>query len=95
MRPPRDSAAHDNSENGADSSSLSNQEIRALKKTLLSTERKMSTMQKKVDEATVRLHDADPTDFMALGNIQREIDEYRARLEELELTWLETSEALG
>ncbi len=74
---------------------LSNQELRALKKTLQSTERKMQTMQKKIDEATTRLHEADPTDFMALGSIQQEINDYQAQLEELELTWLETSEALG
>ena len=74
---------------------LSNQELRALKKTLQSTERKMSTMQQRIDDAEQRLHAADPTDFVALGDIQHEIDDYKAQLEELELTWLETSEALG
>ena len=79
----------------ASTTALSNQELRALKKALLSCERKMSTMQKRVDDATARLHAADPTDFVALGEIQQEIDGYRAQLEELELAWLETSEALG
>ena len=74
---------------------LSNQELRALKKTLQSTERKMSTMQQRIDDAEQRLHEADPTDFVALGDIQHEIDDYKAQLEELELTWLETSEALS
>ncbi len=77
------------------SEALTNQELRALKKTLQSTERKMSTMQGKIDDATRRLHEVDPTDFVALGEIQREIDDYRTQLEELELTWLETTEALG
>jgi len=82
-------------ETPAQTAGLSNQELRALKKTLQSTERKMSTMQQRIDEAEQRLHAADPTDFVALGDIQREIDDYKAQLEELEMTWLETSEALS
>ena len=83
------------SRDSADSSALSNQELRALKKTLQSTERKMLTMQKKIEDAEQRLHAADPTDFVALGDIQKEIDDYKSQLEDLELTWLETSETLG
>ena len=79
----------------ANNSALSNQELRALKKTLQSTERKMSTMQKKIADAEARLHEADPTDFVALGDIQKEIDDFKTQLEELEMVWLETSEALG
>ena len=75
-------------------SSLGNQELRALKKTLLSTERKMSTASKRIDDATRRLHEADPTNYEELGAIQAEIDDLKAQLEELELVWLETSEAL-
>ena len=73
---------------------MSNQELRALKKTLQSTERKMATLQGKIADAEARLHAADPTDFVALGDIQREIDGFKEQLEELELVWLETSEAL-
>ena len=78
-----------------DAASLSNQEQRALKKTLLSTERKMTTLQCKIADAETRLHEADPTDFVALGEIQSEIDDFKQQLEDLELVWLETSEALG
>ena len=78
----------------APTAGLSNQELRALKKTLQSTERKMSTLQGKIDDATQRLNEADPTDYQALGNIQAEIDDLQQQLETLELTWLETSEAL-
>ena len=74
--------------------SLSNQELRNLKKSLQSTERKMATLQGKIADAEARLHAADPTDFVALGDIQREIDGFKEQLEELELVWLETSEAL-
>ena len=74
---------------------LSNAEQRALKKKLQSTERKMRTLESKVEDATVRLHAADPTDFQALGSIQQEVDDLRMQLEELELVWLETAEVLG
>ena len=76
-------------------SALSNAEQRALKKTLQSTERKMRTCETRIQEATDRLHEADPTDFQALGSIQKEIDDLRGQLEELELVWLETAESLG
>ena len=77
------------------STELSNAEMRALKKTLASTERKMKTLEGKIEDATSRLHEADPTDYTALGDIQAEIDALKSQLEELELTWLETAEALG
>ena len=88
-------AAEPMSEPAPEPSGLSNQELRALKKTLQSTERKMNTMQGKIDDATHRLHEADPTDYQALGDIQAEIEALKSQLEELELVWLETSEALG
>lgn len=74
---------------------LSNNELRALKKTLQSTDRKMNTLRGKIDEARNRLNAADPTDFVALGEIQAEIDDLQSQLDELELVWLETAEALG
>ena len=75
--------------------SLSNSELRALKKTLQSTDRKMNTLRKKIEDAQERLHSADPTDFVALGDIQAEINELQSQLDDLELVWLETAEALG
>lgn len=76
------------------SDGLTNQELRALKKTLQSTERKMSTMRKKIDDANQRLREADPTDYQVLGEIQEEVNGLQSRLDELEMMWLETSEAL-
>lgn len=73
---------------------LSNAELRALKKERASTERKMNTLQTKIDDAQGRLLEADPTDYVKLGEIQTEIDTLHARLEELETTWLELSEKL-
>ena len=74
---------------------LSNQELRALKKTMQSTERKMKTLESKIADAQTRLHDADPTDFVALGEIQAEIDSLQEQLDELEVVWLETADALS
>ena len=74
---------------------LSNADMRALKKTLQSTERKMRTLESKIEDANGRLHAADPTDFQALGSIQAEINDFQSQLEDLELVWLETAESLG
>lgn len=74
---------------------LSNQEQRALKKSLQSAERRMDTLRKKIAEAEERLQQADPTDYQALGEIQAEIDGFRAALEEREAEWLDLAEALG
>ncbi|MBO4352240.1 MAG: ABC transporter ATP-binding protein, partial [Eggerthellaceae bacterium] len=74
---------------------LSNSELRTLKKTLQSTDRKMATLRNKIDDAHERLHTADPTDFVALGDIQAEIDSLQSQLDDLELVWLETAELLG
>ena len=41
----------------------------------------------------MRMHD--PTDYEGLLGFQAEISELTARLEELELTWLEAAEQLG
>ena len=74
---------------------LTNQEQRALKKALQSAERRMGTLRGKIADAEERLQQADPTDYQALGEIQAEIDGFRAALDELELEWLEHAEALG
>ena len=74
---------------------LSNSELRALKKTIASTERKMQTLEGKIEDATTALYEVDPTDFMALGAAQQEIDALKSQLEDLELIWLEASEQLG
>ena len=55
----------------------------------------METASKRIAEAKQRLADADPTDYLALSEIQQQIAELESRLEELELVWLEASEELG
>ena len=78
----------------AEQARLSNAEQRALKKQLQSTERKMATMNDRISQATERLHAADPSDYVALGDIQQEIEGYREQLDELEIQWLELTETL-
>ena len=75
-------------------SKLSNQERRAAKKKLESSERKMQTMQGKIDDAQLRLQQADPTDYLQLTSIESEITDLKAQLELLEEEWLEASELL-
>ena len=43
----------------------------------------------------MRRHAAGPADFVALGDIQAEINELQSQLDDLELVWLETAETLG
>ena len=88
-------AAEKPAERPVDGEGLSNSELRTLKKTLQSTDRKMATLRGKIDDARNRLQSADPTDFVALGTIQAEIDDLQTQLDELELVWLETAETLG
>ena len=73
---------------------LSNNEMRALKKQVASTERKMRTLEGKIEDAKQAMFEIDPTDFMKLGEAQQKIDDLKAQLEELEMEWLEASEKL-
>ena len=75
-------------------SHLSNAELRALKKQLQSVERKMETANGRIAEAEARLQAADPTDYVALGEIQQGIDELHVQLDQLESEWLDITEAL-
>jgi len=73
---------------------LSNAEMRALKKQLQSVERKMETVNGRIAEAEARLRAADPTDYVALGEIQQGIDELHVQLDQLESEWLDITEVL-
>ena len=64
------------------------------RKELQSLERKMVTAQKRVDALRASLLEADPTDFVKLGDIQTQVDGAQAQLEAHEAAWLEVSERL-
>jgi ATP-binding cassette subfamily F protein uup len=74
---------------------LSGGRIRELRKRMESSERKMETLRKKIDEAKTRLAESDQTDFEALMAIQEEIDGYESSLADFEQTWLSAAEELG
>lgn len=74
---------------------LSGGQIRALKKTVESSERKQETLRGKIAKAKEDMQLIDPTDFEALLFAQGEIDEMQTRLEALEEEWLEAAEQLS
>lgn len=76
-------------------SSLSNNEIRALKKLMQSNEKKMATTEGKIADAQAALAEVNPSDYVALTEAQKTIDELKARLVELEAEWFEAAEKLG
>jgi len=73
---------------------LSANEAYEARKQLASTERKMRTLEKQIDVQTNTLHSTDPTDYLALGQAQDKLQEFKAKLEVLEAVWLELSEKL-
>lgn len=74
---------------------LSNAELRELKKRRGSLEKRIATAGKRVDEKQAEMAAADPTDFVELGRLQGELIELRAAKEALEDEWLEVADALG
>ncbi len=74
---------------------LSGGEIRTLRKLMESNERKMDTLGKKIEAAQADMNAADPTDFAALSEFQKQIEAYQAEIDELEQAWLEAAETLG
>ena len=77
-----------------DTRKLSNQELRALKKSLASTERKMSTLRSKIDKEKEAMLEVDPSDYEQLGSFQEKINQLQDDLNVLEETWIEISEKL-
>lgn len=67
---------------------------REVRKRLASTERRMSALERQIAKQTDRLHTLDPTDYLALGEAQAELDGLQAKLQELETAWLDLSEKL-
>ncbi len=76
-------------------SKLSGGEIRALRKSMASAERKMDTLRGKIEGIHQAMTEADPSDYVKLGDMQKEIKEIEAQIEALEEEWMEAAEALG
>lgn len=74
---------------------LSGGEIRTLRKAMASTERKMETLKEKIESTRAEMAAADPSDFVALGDFQKQLEDLQAQLDTLEEEWLEAAETLG
>lgn len=75
-------------------SKLSNSEQRRLKKLLASNEKKIATVEGRIEEERRALEAIEPTDFEALLAQQARIEELEARRDELESEWMEAAEVL-
>ncbi len=73
---------------------LSNAERQRLRREVSSLERKMESRREELDALKAGMNDVDPTDYAALGAQQAKIAEKQEELDELEMAWLEASEAL-
>ena len=76
-------------------SKLSGGEIRALRKSMASAERKMDTLRGKIEGVHQAMTEVDPSDYVKLGDMQKEIKQIEAQIEALEEEWMEAAEALG
>ena len=76
-------------------SKLSGGEIRALRKSMASAERKMDTLRGKIEGIHQAMAEVDPSDYVKLGDMQKEIKEIETQIEALEEEWMEAAEALG
>lgn len=76
-------------------SRLSGGEIRAFRKSMASAERKMDTLRGKIDGIHQAMTEVDPSDYVKLGDMQKEIKQIEMQIEALEEEWMEAAEALG
>ena len=76
-------------------SKLPGGEIRALRKSMASAERKMDTLRGKIDGIHQAMTEVDPSDYVKLGDMQKEIKQIETQIEALEEEWMEAAEALG
>lgn len=83
------------SDSASAGASLSGGEIRTLRKLMQSNARKMDTLRSKVEGVRAEMSTADPSDFMALGDLQARINDLEAQVDALEEEWLEAAEKLG
>ena len=66
-----------------------------MRREVSSLERKMEARRAELEKLQAGMADVDPTDYAALEAQQKKIDEKQDELDDLETSWLETSEQLG
>ena len=75
-------------------SKLSGGEVRALRKSIAQLERRMASVQNKQAQLDACMLQTNPSDYLALGELQAQKTQLDEELEELELAWLEQCEQL-
>lgn len=75
-------------------SQLSNAERQRLRKEVASLERRMESQQGRIADLEEAMSSIDPTDYLALEDQQKKIDEARGVLDDLESAWLEATDQL-
>ena len=58
-------------------------------------ERKIETLNAKVDAVRAQMAAAGPADFVALGDFQAQINDLQSQIDALEEEWMEAAEQLG
>lgn len=66
-----------------------------MRREVSSLERKMEARRTELEKLQAGMADVDPTDYAALEAQQKMIDDKQDELDDLETSWLETSEQLG
>ena len=66
-----------------------------MRREVSSLERKMEARRAELEKLQAGMADVDPTDYAALEAQQKKIDDKQDELDDLETSWLETSEQLG
>lgn len=74
---------------------LSGGESYQAKKQQASIERKLSTLEKQAEDTRSKMTEVDPSDYIELGNIQKDLQEIKQQISELEDMWIKLSEKLG
>ena len=93
--PQRAADQGDSEVEGASGPRLTGGEIRTLRKLMQSNERKMETLNGKIEDVRAQMAAADPSDFAALGDFQTQINDLQSQVDALEEEWLEAAEKLG
>ncbi|MHB9004574.1 MAG: ABC-F family ATP-binding cassette domain-containing protein [Coriobacteriia bacterium] len=76
-------------------SGLSRAEEYSSKKELASTERRLNTLENRAAEIRDEMCGADPSDYVALGEIQTKLHDIERQISELEEEWMRLSELLS
>lgn len=90
----KDSTAKPTRSNAHPSAAISGGEAYQAKKQLKSTERKLASLEKQTESIQETMAHTEPTDYLALGKLEQELQAVKAQISDLESLWLELSEKL-